>query len=404
MLRALFETSMIIVEAWIKDSDITIESKANISKRLKRAQRMLYTWKNCFATIIRDIKVTNLIEHFIDLESNAKFVKSTLSKYTVEKREFVNRSFSELKDTEIITRRNSSWDVKIKFSSKKKSSSLLRIIHNFISINRFTRKSAYSIYHLEKVINILVISDYDVYFISNAFNSYWAISMKKANRNKTRFVISNDQWIYFKMNQDLKDAAHIYAQFDDLVFDSLSKNRERVVRMLTLLNRFFNHAFQIYMNDHSTFVRDFEFMFNFLHEQYFSRVAFDLIYFFDSKTHVFASSLELLDFQENATNLRFLIKHREKVQNWSILINRAKLNAFLWLTSFLRIFILERAAHVLIMKQAYLKLVSAESRLKKSHDNEMKFCDENLAKKSRRITKTRKEIVQRKYVKKNIFD
>lgn len=50
-------------------------------------------------------------------------------------------------------------------------------------------------------------------------------------------------------------------------------------------------------------------------------------------------NLELLGFQGTAEGLRPSLKHREKVINWPTPTNRAELDAFLWLTPFLRIFI-----------------------------------------------------------------
>ena len=123
------------------------------------------------------------------------------------------------------------------------------------------------------------------------------------------------------------------------------------------------------MDDHSGSARDFESMFNFLHKQYFPRMAFGPIYLSGPKTHVFVEYLDLLGFQENADGLRPSIKHREKVQNWPVPTTRAKLDAFLWLTPFLRIFIPGRAAHVLEMKKAYLQLVPAEPKTKQTHDD-----------------------------------
>ena len=50
----------------------------------------------------------NFIKYSIDLESNIKSIKKTLSRYIVEKREFINRIFSKLKDAKIIIRRSNS--------------------------------------------------------------------------------------------------------------------------------------------------------------------------------------------------------------------------------------------------------------------------------------------------------
>ena len=53
------------IEAWVASSGITIAAKADTSERVERVQRLLYTWKDCFAAKIRDIKATDVIDtHF----------------------------------------------------------------------------------------------------------------------------------------------------------------------------------------------------------------------------------------------------------------------------------------------------------------------------------------------------
>lgn len=174
--------------------------------------------------------------------------------------------------------------------------------------------------------------------------------------------------------------------------------------MLTIIDIKKETTFAIYMNNHAASVRIFDTMFEFLHRQYFSRVIFEPIYLFEHKTVIMSNNLELLEFQDTSEELRPSLKHREKIIDWSTLINRAKLNAFLWLTSFLRIFILDRVEHVLKLKKTYLVEVSVEPKQKKSHDDEIEECDENLFKKKPLVTRSKKLTIQRKWVKKATFD
>ena len=98
------------------------------------------------------------------------------------------------------------------------------------------------------------------------------------------------------MNQELKEAFHIYAQFENLIFDSLSKNVKGVKKMFTLIKRFINYVFQIFMNDYSIIIKDFNFMFAFLCKKYFSRIAFEFIYLVKFKIYIFFNNFELLNF------------------------------------------------------------------------------------------------------------
>ncbi len=117
------------------------------------------------------------------------------------------------------------------------------------------------------------------------------------------------------MGQELKKTTHIYSQFSNLVFDSLSANEVRVRRMLTILDIRKDTAFSIYMNDHVVSVRIFDSMFEFLHKQYFSRIIFESMYLFEHKTVIMSDNLDLLEFQGTSEELRFSLKHREKIIN-----------------------------------------------------------------------------------------
>ena len=206
------------------------------------------------------------------------------------------------------------------------------------------------------------------------------------------------------MGQGLKGGPHTYAQFSDLAFGSLPKNAEGVTRMPTLIGRHKNYSFAVFMDDYAAAATDFDSMFKFLYEEYFPRVIFGPVYLSGHKTQMFSDNIELLGFQGNAEGLRPSIKHRTKIQDWPTPRNRAELDAFLWLTPFLRIFIPGRAAHVLEMKKAYLELVPAEPKVKKAHDDEVEACDKDLTKAPPRATRTKKPTIQRKYAEKETFD
>ena len=98
--------------------------------------------------------------------------------------------------------------------------------------------------------------------MSDASNAYWAIPMKASDVNTTGFVTPNGQWVCLRMGQGLKGAPHTYAQFGDLVFGPLPKDFQGAGRILTLIGRFENHAFQIFMDDHSAAATDFEAMYS----------------------------------------------------------------------------------------------------------------------------------------------
>lgn len=67
------------------------------------------------------------------------------------------------------------------------------------------------------------------------------------------------------------------------------------------------------INNYIDFVKIFNYIFRFLYIKYFSRMAFDLIYFFDYKIYILIDSLKIIKFINNFKDLRLIIKYREKV-------------------------------------------------------------------------------------------
>lgn len=50
-----------VIDEWFNKSGITINIIADTIEKVQIIQRMLFTWKNCFARNLREIHATNLI-------------------------------------------------------------------------------------------------------------------------------------------------------------------------------------------------------------------------------------------------------------------------------------------------------------------------------------------------------
>ena len=66
---------------------------------LQPYRTMGYTWRDCFVKSMREVKPTDLIEHSIDLTSDAKPVYASITRYTPKEKEFAARIFSECEVT-----------------------------------------------------------------------------------------------------------------------------------------------------------------------------------------------------------------------------------------------------------------------------------------------------------------
>lgn len=151
-------------------------------------------------------------------------------------------------------------------------------------------------------------------------------------------------------------------------------------RLKGVIGRNKNAAFSIYMVDHVASAWGFDVVYEFPATKYFPRVAFGPVYLSGKKTRVFNDRIEILGYKRNEGGLRSSLKHRQQIRDWPRPKCRAELDAFLWLTIFLRIFIPGRAAHVLTLKEAYLEQVPANTRPKKIHDGDVEDSDQDYTK------------------------
>ncbi len=197
----------------------------------------------------------------------------------------------------------------------------------------------------------------------------------------------------------LTKSFHTYAQFTNLMFDSLS-TIEDFSTQDTIINDHEEAVMTSFVNDHSKAEVIFEVLFDFLHEYYFSKAAFEFIYLNSKKTIAFIEELNMIDFTKESNDLRSSIKHKIKIMKWFILINKAELNEFLWFTSFLRQFISSRIDHVLIIKKIYMMQISIKSARMK-FKIEVKKCDEDLIKRSKRKKIDIIVIIKRQWVKRS---
>ncbi|SLM37531.1 Retrotransposon gag domain [Lasallia pustulata] len=372
-----------IVDDWFKHSGITIGPKAETPTQQSQVKCLLYTWKDCFAVTVREIQPTDLIEHSIDLLPYSKPVRSKLPHYTPREREFSNRIFPELEEAGIVARMSSNWAAQTIFPPKKKGSDQLRVVHNFIPVNKCTIKSEYPMHRLEEVLDVLIKSRFSCYFSTDASNSYWAVPIKAGDEYKAGIITPHGQYAYRRMGQGLKGAPHTYSQFTDLVFGPIPQNDvSGEPQMDTIIGNHGNTAMALFMDDYAASATDFDSLYNFLADFFFPRAAFGPIYLNPKKTVVFGINLDLLGFTGGAGTIRPSIKHRDKVMNWPIPTNRQELDAFVYLTPFLKNFIAGQASHVLTLKKAYLEQVPAEP-VKPKNRPEIEACDEDLTKPAR---------------------
>ncbi len=114
------------------------------------------------------------------------------------------------------------------------------------------------------------------------------------------------------MSISLTKSSHTYAQFTNLVFESLSAIENFSAQKIIIKNHE-EAAMTSFVNDHSRTEISFEALFDFLHEHYFFRATFDLIYLNSKKTVVFIEKLNMIDFIKKFNELKSSVKHKIKI-------------------------------------------------------------------------------------------
>lgn len=84
--REMSTESPEVIHSWVQQNGITIGTLATTPDEISRAERLLYTWKDCFAIHVREIQPTDLIEHSIDVKPGSRPIKSKLPLYAPRER------------------------------------------------------------------------------------------------------------------------------------------------------------------------------------------------------------------------------------------------------------------------------------------------------------------------------
>lgn len=119
------------------------------------------------------------------------------------------------------------------------------------------------------------------------------------------------------MEQGLKDAAHIYSQFTNTVFELLPK-MQNIWQIPTLIGVCQKNSFSVYINDYIRAVKIFDAMYTFLYNSYFLRVVFNLMYLLEKKIRAFIDNLELLGFERSCRRLKPSAKHWDKIKQMPV--------------------------------------------------------------------------------------
>ena len=125
--------------------------------------------------------------------------------------------------------------------------------------------------------------------------------------------------------------------------------------MPLIINNYRKLFFYPFIDNYIGAAINFNTLFDLLYIRYFLKVAFKPIYLSGYKIYIFTDSLEMVGFIGSTEGLRPSTRYRQKVILQKKPTNRVELDAIIWITPFLRIFIPGRVEYIIRLKKVYLK-------------------------------------------------
>ena len=131
-------------DRWVKEKGFSIYEGLSEKERVE-AKRLVYTWKYVFESDLLKIRTTDLIEHGIDLKPGAQPERAKTPLYTEAELRFANKLIPQMEQAGLILRCHSIWAARTKFPAKPNrlanQEGNLRMVYNYIPLNRYTLKS-----------------------------------------------------------------------------------------------------------------------------------------------------------------------------------------------------------------------------------------------------------------------
>jgi len=232
----------------------------------------------------------------------------------------------------------------------------LQMVLNFILLNGVTEKSRYPCPRIEQIVYTVVQTGKRLFLTTDATNSYWAIPVRPGVEPKLGFVTPYGMYCYNVMCQGLTGGTQTYRRFWDLVFGAIPEGfceKDGVRRVLagseSLIRDSGEVPFDGMIDDSYGSATTFEAMYQFLHTRFFPRCSWGPMYLKDSKPCFFSDSLSFLELEAGPNGLRPSLRKTETVLKWPTPTSQEEVEAFCYLSPFLRRFIPGRAKLVRIM-------------------------------------------------------
>jgi hypothetical protein len=120
-------------------------------------------------------------------------VKSKVPRYTQREQKLAARAFPEMQEAGILIGMAFQWGAKTRFVDKKDPKGL-RIVHNFIPVDKHTIGNTYPVHSLDEVIDATLESKFKTHFSADASCGYWAILITLSSHHMVNMLIPAWEW------------------------------------------------------------------------------------------------------------------------------------------------------------------------------------------------------------------
>lgn len=359
--RPLSSASQEEIHEWFVKSGITIGPAAESPEQRDRAERLVYTWKDCFAFSVRDIRVTDLITHNVDLLPNAIPHRMTQPPYSRAQRRFASLFYPELERAGWIWPAVGEWAAYSLFPRKGDS---FRAVHDYRAINKFTLLPQWPTHNKMHVFEDVLQAGHGVFMQADAAHGYHGVLITPGHESKAAVITPHAQYFTNRLPQGMSGSMQTYCALGDVVFGPWPAIDGFQGPDLPNLIGHLPHlgvAFNKFVDDHTASASSFDAMFDFLHLQYFPRIEFGRISLKPSKTALFETQITALGFEMAAGRIRPMHKHRDRFEKWAKPENhptkRQELETVLYLLPYLKEFVAGRVSLQNVLKTSFMEKV-----------------------------------------------
>jgi len=194
---------------------------------------------------------------------------------------------------------------------------------------------------------VVVRPGFRYYFLTDVPNAYWAIPLRAGDEGRIGFVSPDGQYCYLAMGQCLKTACNTFSRFWQLAFGAIPKesNADGVVKpaMKFAVGDHGSCAFDGLIDDSCGVQKRLRTCAGSSIKSLLSSVCIRPSLFETKQIIFFYPSPEFVGLQAGVSELRPSLQKRDVILNWAPPTCEKEVEAFRYLTPFLRRFIPERA-------------------------------------------------------------